>query len=71
MEGYVVTKRAPGGEPREIRCQTHAACTWTTASAGAKRDDDMIFVAQFRNHLVEAKTPDVPAFGHLRRSRKK
>ena len=71
VENYVVTKRAPGGEPREIQCQAHTACKWTTQSQGAKRDDDAIFVAQFRNHIIEARTPDVPAFGHARRSRQK
>ncbi|HLF16595.1 MAG TPA: hypothetical protein VI796_04090 [Candidatus Thermoplasmatota archaeon] len=67
---YTVTKRGPRGEPLEIHCDVHPGCTWRMQSTGPKADDDLIFVAQFRNHLEVAKTPDVQAFGHLRRSRR-
>ncbi|MES2153879.1 MAG: hypothetical protein V4510_01960 [bacterium] len=67
---YAVTKRGLKGEPLEIRCESHEGCTWTMKSTGPKSDRDPIFEAQWKNHMMEAKTPDVQAFGHLRRSRK-
>jgi hypothetical protein len=70
MDGYTVTKRGPKGEAVEIRCATHDACTWGMKATGPRRDDDPIFLAQFRNHVEEAKVPDVRALGHMRRARK-
>lgn len=67
---YTITKRGAKGEPLEIHCVAHPSCTWTMKSTGPKSDLDPIFQAQWRNHMQEAKTPDVQAFGHLRRSRK-
>ncbi|MEA3190660.1 MAG: hypothetical protein QOD77_1242 [Thermoplasmata archaeon] len=69
MSGYVVTRRSPTGEPLEIKCKAHEGCTWGMVVAGKRSDDDPILRAQFENHLREAKTPDVAAFGHLRRRR--
>jgi hypothetical protein len=66
---YAVSKRGPNGEPIEIHCEAHDNCSWRLQSTGPKRDDDMIFKAQFANHLRMALTPDVQAFGHLRRAR--
>ncbi len=66
---YAVTKRGPHGEPLEIQCQVHSNCTWRMQSTSARRDDDMIFQAQFQNHLKLALVPDVQAFGHARRAR--
>ncbi len=69
--GYTVTKRGPNGQAQEIRCATHTGCTWTTVSAGARSDQDPVFVAQFAHHLRVASEPERQAFGHLRRSRAK
>jgi hypothetical protein len=68
--GYMVSKRGPKGEAVEIRCATHEECTWGMKATGPRRDDDPIFLAQFRNHLEERKVPDVQALGHLRRARR-
>lgn len=70
MEGYTVTRRASSGEAVEIRCAAHTGCTWGMKATGPRRDDDPIFLAQFRNHLEEQKVPEVPALGHLRRARR-
>lgn len=68
-EEYAVTKRAPNGEPREIRCQAHPGCTWTMGSAGARRDDDAVFTAQFQRHLLDSNTAGLRSLGRLRRGR--
>lgn len=70
MQGYLVTKRGPNGEAVEIRCSTHDACTWGMKATGPRRDDDPIFLAQFRYHMEERKVPDAPALGHMRRARR-
>lgn len=67
---YTVTKRAPNGEPREIRCVAHPECTWSMASSGARRDDDPVFTAQFNRHLLDASSTDLRSLGRLRRGRK-
>ncbi|MHB8633273.1 MAG: hypothetical protein ACYDBQ_04795 [Thermoplasmatota archaeon] len=70
MEGsFEVTKRAPGGEPREIKCTSHPGCTWTLASTTWKTERDPIFVAQFAQHLRSSATRGQQAFGHPRRGR--
>jgi len=65
---YTVTKRGPRGEPLEIQCVAHPNCGWRMQSEGPKRDDNPIFVAQFRDHVANAG-PAKSVFGHKRRSR--
>jgi hypothetical protein len=67
---YEVTKRGPKGEPLEIQCRAHPACTWRLASTGPKKDDDAIFVAMVGAHVSERSTPDRQASGHERRKRR-
>lgn len=67
---YEVTKRGPKGEPLEIQCRAHPACTWRLASTGPKKDDDPIFVAMVGAHVSERSTPDRQASGHERRKRR-
>lgn len=69
-ETYAVTKRGLRGEPLEIQCLAHSGCSWRMQSTGMKPDNDAVFMAQFNNHLENAKVPDLKAFGHLRRSRR-
>ncbi len=69
-ETYQVTKRGTKGEPLEIACLVHPACTWKLASTGPKRDDDAIFKAMVGAHISECSTPDRQASGHQRRKRR-
>jgi hypothetical protein len=71
MAGYAVTRRSADGRAQEIACTTHAGCTWTMPSAGARSDDDPVFTMQFARHLELAAERSPTAFGHLRRSRAK
>jgi hypothetical protein len=67
---YEVTKRGTNGEPIEISCRAHPACSWRLASTGPKRDDDAIFLAMMGAHIRECSTPDRQASGHERRKRR-
>lgn len=69
-QAYEVTKRGVNGEPLEITCRFHPACTWRLASTGPKRDDDAIFKAMVGAHISERSTPDRQASGHERRKRR-
>ena len=69
-QAYEVTKRGVNGEPLEITCRFHPACTWRLASTGPKRDDDAIFRAKVGAHISERSTPDRQASGHERRKRR-
>ncbi|HJQ93634.1 MAG TPA: hypothetical protein VJ874_05045 [Candidatus Thermoplasmatota archaeon] len=69
-QAYEVTKRGVNGEPLEITCRFHPACTWRLASTGPKRDDDAIFLAMVGAHISERSTPDRQASGHERRKRR-
>lgn len=69
-QAYEVTKRGVHGEPLEIACRFHPACTWRLASTGPKRDDDAIFRAMVGAHISERSTPDRQASGHERRKRR-
>ncbi len=68
--GYVIAKRAPGGQAREIACATHDGCTWKLAVPAARSDADPIIVAMFSAHITERRQPDAPAGGHMRKPRK-
>lgn len=70
MDGYVVTQRAPNGQPRQIRCTVHAACGWSISVASARADDDPIFSAMHSAHVQERSTPDRMAGGHVRTRRR-
>ncbi len=67
---YIVTRRSAEGAPREIQCVAHEGCDWTLESAGAKRDDDPIFVMQFQAHM-RSEGVGRQVHGTMRRERKR
>jgi hypothetical protein len=67
--GYIVTKRSPAGQAREIGCRQHPDCTWTFA-APAQRDDDPVFQAMFAQHMERRSDPGRAAAGHERRRKR-
>ena len=69
--GYTVTRRGADGRAQEVRCATHKDCKWSMASAGARTDEDPIFVMQFARHMELAGDAGTAAFGYARRSRNK